>query len=295
MKIVVLGVAGMLGHKMLQTLRRAFPEVVGTTHARAEAIPAKIDLLRGPGVVHGLDAADFDSVARLLREVRPDVVVNCIGVIKQRGDAKAAIPSITINALLPHKLDDVLSAWSGRLVHFSTDCVFSGKQGPYREDSPPDADDLYGRTKLLGEVTGPRALTLRTSIIGRELSHFASLLEWFLAQKGKRVSGFSRALYSGVTTNHLSSLVTGILRDHRDLAGLYQVASETISKYDLLHLLDEAFRVGATIDRNDTFHCDRSLDGARLAAAIGYRCPPWPQLVAELAADDTPYELWRSV
>jgi dTDP-4-dehydrorhamnose reductase len=213
--------------------------------------------------------------------------------VKQRPQAKEAIPSITVNSLLPHKLAEFCQHWGGRLIHFSTDCVFRGERGGYREEDLPDANDLYGQTKALGEVTTGRALTLRTSIIGRELTHAESLVEWFLQQEHKRVSGYTRALYSGVTTNHMASVVANLIENHPHLVGLYQVTSQTISKFDLFCLIRDAYRLDVEITPNPDLFCDRSMKGDKFAKATGYVCPSWPELVAELANDDTPYQQWK--
>ncbi|HSK42472.1 MAG TPA: sugar nucleotide-binding protein, partial [Candidatus Binatia bacterium] len=209
-------------------------------------------------------------------------------------EAKSAGPSITINALLPHRLAELCAGWGGRLIHFSTDCVFSGERGNYTEDDFSDAHDLYGRTKFLGEVCTRNALTLRTSIIGRELTQFRSLLEWFLAEaQSGRVKGFTRAFYSGVTTNYLAELIGRLITDHAQLHGLYQVTSDTISKFELLGLLRQAFNLECDIQPQEEFFCDRSMKGDKFVAATGLRTPPWQQLAAQLAQDPTPYENWR--
>lgn len=285
----------MLGHKMFQRLRESLPDVWCTVR-RPLAHPAirKIGLFHEGNVLDQIDAADWESLQRLLAARRPGVIVNCVGVIKQRSDAKAAIPSITLNALLPHRLAELSQSWGGRLIHFSTDCVFSGKRGNYSEEDFPDAEDLYGRTKLLGEVTAANALTLRTSIIGRELSQFKSLLEWFLSQNHRKIMGYTRAFYSGVTTNYLAGLVARIILQGPKLSGLYQVTSATIAKYELLCLLRDAYGMDVEVQADDKFFCDRSMRGNKFIDATGYRCPPWPDLVAELSSDPTPYEQWRS-
>jgi dTDP-4-dehydrorhamnose reductase len=292
MSIVVLGADGMLGHKMFQRLGARFPGTRGTLRtSTTDPRFAGIALLQSDAIVDGVDAMDESGLRRRIESLRPEVVVNCVGVIKQRDAAHDAIPSLTINALLPHRLAAWLRAWDGRLIHFSTDCVFSGRRGHYREDDVSDAEDLYGRTKYLGETTHlANALTLRTSIIGRELFHHKSLLDWFLRQHGT-VRGFTKVIYSGVTTNHLADVVGDVIEHHRDLHGLYQVASDPIAKHDLLRLVKDAFRTDVEIVPDDREVSDRSLDGSRFAAATGYRCPPWPALVAELAADPTPYAL----
>jgi dTDP-4-dehydrorhamnose reductase len=236
---------------------------------------------------------DFQALGSLLRERKPEFIVNCIGIVKQREAAKAAIPSITLNALLPHKLAEFAADWGGRVIHFSTDCVFNGRRGNYTEEDPSDAEDLYGKSKYLGEVSGSNALTLRTSIIGRELAQFQSLLEWFLAQKGKTVRGFRRVLYSGVTTNYIAQLVGNLIADHPSLSGLYQVTAPPISKHDLLCRLKEAYRMDVEIVPDEKEVSDRSMVGEKFVRATGYRLPEWDDLVARLANDPTPYDTWR--
>jgi dTDP-4-dehydrorhamnose reductase len=242
--------------------------------------------------IGGVDASDFDSLAETLRAIRPDYLINCIGLIKQRPEAQDPIAAISVNALLPHRLASLTENWGGRLIHFSTDCVFSGLRGRYCEKDPSDATDLYGRTKFLGEVQAENALTLRTSIIGRELDGRRSLLEWFLGQNGGSVRGFRRVIWSGVTTNHLANLVAEIVSRHADLSGLYQVAGQHVSKFDLLSLLRDAYSLNIKIIPDDVECSDRSLSGEKLYAAIGYTSPDWPALVQELASDPTPYESW---
>lgn len=294
MKILVLGGEGMLGHKMFQVLRARYPETCCTIRGSLdEPFYRRIDLFRHGTVLEKVDAMDLSALRRTLREIRPGFIVNCVGVIKQREEAKAAIPTITLNALLPHQLAEYAQEWGGRVIHFSTDCVFSGNRGGYTEDDPSDAEDLYGKSKHLGEATAENALTLRTSIIGRELSHFRSLLEWFLAQEGKSVRGFRRVIYSGVTTNYLARRVGDLIGDHPRLSGLYQVTSAPISKHDLLCLLRDAFKLDVGIVPDEQEVSDRSMVGDRFMKATGYACLPWPELASDLADDPTPYGKWR--
>jgi dTDP-4-dehydrorhamnose reductase len=294
MKILVLGGEGMLGHKMFQTLVPRYPETTCTV-ARPldEPFYQRIDLFRQGHVIDKVDAMDFPRLHEILDAERPSYIVNCIGVIKQREASKAAIPSITLNSLLPHMLAEWTGEWGGRVIHFSTDCVFCGRDGGYSEESPSDAEDLYGKSKYLGEVSTGNALTLRTSIIGRELANFRSLLEWFLSQNGKSVRGFKRVIYSGVTTNYMADLVCRIISGHPNLSGLYQVTSPAISKYDLLSMIRDAYRLDIEIVPDENEISDRSMIGDRFLQATGYRSPDWPGLVAQLANDPTPYEKWR--
>jgi dTDP-4-dehydrorhamnose reductase len=292
-KIMVLGGAGMLGHKMFQVLRQRFAGVFCTLREDIRKPPFdRVELLQGDDTVPGVDVMDFPALEAILWAFRPEYVVNCVGIVKQRAESVSPIPSITINSLLPHKLAQMAAPWGGRLIHFSTDCVFSGKRGGYSEEDHSDAEDLYGKTKFLGEAAVDNALTLRTSIIGRELAEHRSLLDWFLAQNHKTVRGYRRVIYSGVTTNHLAELVATIILDHPGLNGLYQVASEPISKHDLLCLLREAYRLNVRIEPDDLEVSDRSMRCGRLGEAIDYQCPPWPVLARQVAEDSTPYETW---
>jgi dTDP-4-dehydrorhamnose reductase len=294
--IVVLGGTGMLGHKMFQRLRKRFPETHCTIRGSINDLRLRnVDLFQSGQVLEHCDLTDITALERLFVEHRPRLVVNCAGIIKQRSASKDAVPSILTNILLPHQLSEICRRCGARLIHFSTDCVFSGERGNYREDDIADAADLYGRSKSLGEVASDSVLTLRTSFIGRDLIHFQSLLEWFLTQNHQRVHGYRRALFSGLTTNRLADIVGDLIEKHPKLCGLYHVASQTISKFDLLCLLREAYELDIEIVPDDKFVYDRSLSADKFEAATGYICPPWRELVSQLANDDTPYEEWRTV
>jgi dTDP-4-dehydrorhamnose reductase len=286
----------MLGHKMFQRLRKRFSETYCTIRGSVrDANLEHIELFEAGDVCEHVDAADYAGLERLLRDRQPKAIVNCMGIVKQRREAKEALPSILVNALLPHQLAEACSVWGGRLIHISTDCVFDGRRGGYRETDITDAEDMYGRSKALGETVAENALTLRTSIIGRELFHFQSLLEWFLARDHARVRGFQRAMYSGTTTSELAAVVGDIINDHPLLTGLFQVTGPTVSKYELLSLLRDAYALDVEISPDNEFSCDRSMNGEKFRAATGYVSPGWPELAAELASDETPYEQWRRV
>jgi dTDP-4-dehydrorhamnose reductase len=308
MEILILGGAGMLGHKLFQRLRTSHPDTACTIRGTvASSALSHIDLFQHGGVIEGMDASDTSALQNLLAQEKPCVVINCIGVVKQRAAAKQPIPSIEINALLPHRLAESCRRIGARLIHFSTDCVFSGRRGNYTEEDISDAEDLYGRAKYLGEVACGGALTLRTSIIGHELARDESLLEWFLSESRLRnaterplghhdyepVHGFTRAIYSGVTTNYLARVVEELVPEHPDLSGLYQVAAQPISKFDLLRLLRDAYRLDIEITPDSSLFCDRSMKGDKFARATGLITPTWSELIDELANDDTPYDKWK--
>ena len=291
MRVLILGASGMLGHKLYQTCSKRF-----TTVATARSSAALVEALDVDGrVIEAIDAADLSRVEHALAEVRPDAVINCIGIVKQDAAAKDPVASIGVNSLFPHLLARACAAVGARLIHLSTDCVFSGRAGHYTESDFPDADDLYGRSKLLGEVTGPGCLTIRTSMIGRELSGQHGLLEWFLAQDGGRVRGFRRAIFSGFTTAALAELLCGVVAEHQNLSGLWHVAADPISKCDLLRLIRHAYRVSVEIDPDDAVVCDRSLDGSRFRQATGFLAPSWETMIRSMAADPTPYAELRRI
>ena len=291
LKVLILGGGGMLGHKLSQQFRKDFETWVTLRGGAAEY--ADYGLFDNDRIVPHTDASSFDAVVRAIRTVHPDAVINCIGVIKQLPTANDALVSIEVNALFPHRLANVCAAAGVRLIHISTDCVFSGNRGHYTEADVSDAQDLYGRTKFLGEISGDGLLTLRTSIIGRELKTTSGLVEWFLSQRGGKVHGWTRAIYTGLTTMALGRVIADVLTRHTELSGVYQVASSPITKYELLCLLNDAYRAGVKVERSEDVIIDRSLDGKRLQAVTGFVAPSWRDMVDELAADPTPYDDWR--
>jgi len=280
----------MLGHKLWQTFRERFDAYA--TFRGAPAAYARFRVFDPERSVGGVSAQDFDSVVRAFGVVRPAAVVNCVGVVKQDAAAKDPVTGITVNALFPHRLAALCRAAGARLIHLSTDCVFSGRRGNYAEDAPPDADDLYGRTKLLGEVGDEGCLTVRTSMIGRELTGAHGLVEWFLGQAaaGRGVRGFRRAVFSGFTTNALADILARVVAEHPDLSGVWNVAAEPINKFDLLTLVKQTYGLPIEIEPDETFVCDRSLDGSRFAARAGFAPPAWPEMIEGMRRDATPYE-----
>jgi dTDP-4-dehydrorhamnose reductase len=277
MKILVFGATGMLGNAVVRLLGKdAAHEVTGT--CRGTQPPAQ--LARVPGVrwLAGIDVEQPDSLVAVFAQARPQGVVNCVGLVKQLSQSKNPLAAVPINTLLPHRLAALCGATGARLVHISTDCVFSGARGGYREGDFPDADDLYGRSKLLGEVDYPHAITLRTSIIGHELASQHGLLGWFLAQQGP-VKGYRRAVFSGLPTVELARIIGEVVLPRPELHGVYHVGAEPIDKCSLLGLVADAYGKKTEIFPDDNLVIDRSLDSGRFKAATGYQAAPWPALV----------------
>lgn len=278
----------MLGHKAWQTFAPRF-ETYATFRGNAEEYRS-FGIFDESRAVGGVAAENFDSVARAFGVVQPNVVVNCIGIVKQDASAKDPIASIAVNSLFPHRLAELCATRRARLIHLSTDCVFSGRKGNYSEDDLPDAVDLYGRTKLIGEVADERCLTIRTSMIGRELKGTHGLLEWFFAQRDGRVRGFKRAMFSGFTTQALAEVIGKIIVEQPELSGVWHVAAEAISKFDLLTLVKQTYGLAIEIEPDETFICDRSLDGSRFLETTGIQVPSWPEMIKAMRDDPTRYE-----
>lgn len=277
MRVLVLGASGMLGNAMFRVLSQgAGLEVFGT--ARSGSVRRFFASEAGQRIIAGVDVENQDSLARVFAELKPQVVVNCIGLIKQLADADDPLQALPINAMLPHRLARLCELGGARLVHVSTDCVFTGTKGNYRESDLSDATDLYGKSKFLGEVAYPSTITLRTSIIGHEMSSAHGLVGWFLAQEG-RVKGYTRAIFSGLPTVELARVVRDVVLPRTDLSGLYHVASSPIAKYDLLKLVAQVYGKAIEIVPDDAVLIDRSLNADRFKEASGYVAPPWPELV----------------
>lgn len=282
MKILVLGAGGMLGNAVFRLLsQHADWRVSGTL--RAEDAQRFFSPALSNRLLAGVDVEHPDSLVEAFARTRPEVVVNCVGVIKQRPDAQDPLSALPINAMLPHRLARLCALAGARLVHISTDCVFSGKKGGYRETDIPDAQDLYGRSKLMGEVADAHTVTLRTSLIGHALQGARGLVDWFLAQEGS-CPGYTRAVFSGLTTDELARVIRDVVIVRQELSGVYHVAATPISKYDLLRLVAEVYGKRIQIVPDGSLVIDRSLNAGRFQEATGYAAPPWPELIRSMHA-----------
>ena len=273
----------MLGNAMFRVLSEDSDLIVYGT-GRSESARQFFSKEQSNRLIIGVDVENHDSLLRAFAAIRPDVAVNCVGLVKQLADANDPLQAIPINTLLPHRLAALCQATGARLVHVSTDCVFSGSKGNYLETDFPDADDLYGRSKLLGEVNYSHAITLRTSIIGHELTGERSLVGWFLAQQ-KSARGFTKAVFSGLPTVELARVVRDVVLPRPELCGLYHVAASPINKFDLLNLVATVYGKDIEITPDESLVIDRSLNAERFREATGYVAPEWPSLV------QTMYEL----
>lgn len=290
-RILILGAAGMLGHKLCQIYRQDY-DVYYTARADFQ-IYQKYGIFEKDKMTKDVDVLNFDKLICVFDQVKPEIVINCIGIIKQLKEAKDPIVSIKVNSLFPHQLANICKACGARMFHISTDCVFNGKKGMYTEADPSDAEDLYGRTKFIGEVNRDGCLTIRTSIIGRELNTQSGLVEWFLGNKGKKVKGFKKAVYTGFTTIALAKIIKNIIDNFPNLSGLYQVSSEPIDKFSLLNIIKDKFKLDIEIEPETQTSIDRSLNSSLFRKITGFTPLSWDAMIEEMAHDKTPYDLWH--
>ena len=284
-RILILGASGLIGHKLFERLSDRFGAVYGTLHRTRDCF-SETGLFETDRIIDSVVVHDFDKLRGVMHSVRPDVVLNCVGITKRRPEVQIPLEAITVNALLPHRLADWGQKNNARVIHFSTDCVFDGALGDYDEQSHTTATDEYGQTKALGEIRYDHSLTIRSSFIGRELDVFSELLEWFLQQNGKTIKGFTNALYTGVSTIVMSQVVGDIIESHPDINGLHQLSSpEAISKFDLLCLARDAFKMDVEIVPESDFVCKASLNGELLRNKMNLKVPSWQEMLAELASE----------
>ena len=281
MKILILGGDGMIGHKMAQILGTQNHEIV-------ISVREKRDLsLKSFSSKSKVFFNDFlkENVFTFLDRVNPDVIINAIGITIRRGVNDHVSNAIYINSYFPHQLANWVGIHNKRLIHFSTDCVFSGSEGSYSEDTNPNALDYYGKTKGLGEVFSKNAITLRSSMIGPELFNKTELFEWVINNKEKEINGFSRVIYSGVTTVYMARLVADLIENHKDLSGIYNIASNPISKFELLHLINDNFDLGLVINKDQSITSNKTLDASKIENELGIKSPSWNELIIELKKD----------
>ena len=281
MKILILGGDGMIGHKMAQVLSNFNYEIIVSIREQREltkqCFSSQVKVFFN----------DFlkENVFTFLDRVNPDVIINAIGITIRRGVNDHVSNAIYINSYFPHQLANWAGIHNKRLIHFSTDCVFSGSEGSYSEDTNPNALDYYGKTKGLGEVFSKNAITLRSSMIGPELFNKTELFEWVINNKEKEINGFSRVIYSGVTTVYMARLVADLIENHKDLSGIYNIASNPISKFELLHLINDNFDLGLVINKDQSIISNKTLDSSKIDNELGIKSSNWNELIIELKKD----------
>ena len=292
MRVCILGAGGMLGHMLVRVLSETH-DVYGTSKQGWSETAGLARFLVKERWIGGVDAKDITTVSKCFAENQFDAVINCIGVVKQRVDRTTDDEMIEINAQFPHKLLSICDASSTRLIHISTDCVFSGKNGDYVETDTPDPVDIYGSSKLAGEIVDAHNLTIRTSHVGRELTNFTSLFEWILKNRGNQVVGYSNAIYSGLTTFSLSVVINSLLTVGSSISGLVHVASNPLNKYQLITELNNRLGLGIDVKIDQSVTINRSLRPSDQLKQLAIKIPSWDQMLDDFCEDQTTYDFVR--
>ncbi|WCL51250.1 dTDP-4-dehydrorhamnose reductase family protein [Leptospira sp. GIMC2001] len=282
MKILILGAGGMLGSTLFRLLPDLETEVYGTLRQSKPTDSIKKSFQNLNNLIYNIDVLNSDQLYQIISQIKPNIIINCIGIIKQLDISNDPLYVIPINSILPHRLAEITSRIKARLIHISTDCVFDGNKGNYTELDKPNADDLYGKSKELGEIKeNEHVVTLRTSIIGHELQSNHSLVDWFLSQQ-KETQGYKKAIFSGLTSVELSKVIKKYIIPNKEIYGLYHVSVEPISKFDLLSLINDIYKKNIIIKPNIEQKIDRSLNSKEFQKITGYIPPKWIELIKEL-------------
>lgn len=283
MKALILGVSGMIGSGIFKKFSNSDRiSVFGTS--RRSNIPAVFNIEQRAKIISSSDITNEQEMLAILKNVRPDAVINCIGITKHVKESADKEYMMITNAQFPQWVSAICDRLSVRFIQISTDCVFSGKDGSYTEDDIPDAEDAYGQSKILGEVRMPTAVTIRTSTIGPELDTCNGLFNWFMCQ-GDKCYGYRNAIFSGVTTNKLAEILHDYILPNNSLSGLYHVSGPKISKFDLLKLIANRFGKHIEIIEDNTLRIDRSLDGSRFEQKTGYVMESWHSMITRMKTD----------
>ena len=281
----------MLGHKLIQVLSQDFE--TATTIRFEKSYVERFGFQKQSKIFDCLNIENIESVEKVIIEFKPDFVINAVGIIKQLPESKNGTLILDINSIFPKTLSLLAQKYRFKLINISTDCVFSGKKGNYKETDISDAEDLYGKSKYLGEVTGKNCLTIRTSIIGRELFTSHSLIEWFFSNQGQTIDGYKNAIYTGFPTIVLAEIISDLIKRFPNLTGLFHISSNPINKYDLLNLVKKEFNVNIEIKPSEDFVIDRSLDSTKFRNLTGFTPSSWEEMIKKMANDPTPYDKWR--
>ena len=286
MKILILGGNGMIGHKMYQTISKIHKDTWVTLRKSLTSYSYS-EIYNPEKVIDNIDLINFQTISNQLNKINPDIVVNACGITIRRGIETLKSNSIILNSALPHFLNEWVTSNNKRLIHFSTDCVFTGAKGDYIDNDNKDAYDLYGSTKSMGEVIDSKfAITLRGSMIGSELENKTELFEWFLKQKSKTIKGFNKVIYSGITTTKMAEIVLKLIDQFPNLSGVYNISSKPISKFELLKLWNNLFDINANIEIDNSYTSNKNLISDNFYRTISMEQPDWVELSSQLNIDN---------
>jgi len=290
LKILILGAGGMLGHKLYQTLSKKHSNVVATFRKKASHYN-HYQIYNPKNSIGELDVTDQASLLKVLDKEKPDVICNCIGKTTRKISSEDSQSVIYLNSFLPHLISKWCSENKSYFIHFSTDCVFSGKDGPYLPDDFRDSRDLYGLSKTLGETNSKHGLTIRTSIVGREIENQTEFFEWIFSSRGQKVKGYKNVFYSGVTTNYLSSVVSQLIDRESKITGLLQLASPPISKLHLIKKVNTIFKLGISVQTDASKASNKVLSSVDFKLTSGIKTESWDEMLSTLKNENDYYEI----
>jgi dTDP-4-dehydrorhamnose reductase len=286
MRILILGGNGMIGHKMYQLISKIYIDTWVTLRNNLSTYSFS-QLYNSEKVVDNINLANFENLNYILFKIKPDIIINACGITIRRGIETLKSNSIILNSALPHFLNEWVTSNNKRLIHFSTDCVFTGSKGNYLDNDKKDAFDLYGLTKSMGEVIDSKyAITLRGSMIGNELENKTELFEWFLKQRNIIIKGFSKVIYSGITTTKMAEIVIKLIDQYPSLSGIYNISSKPISKFELLKLWNDYFDINANIEIDNIYTSNKNLISDNFYNIIRMEQPDWVELSSQLKIDN---------
>ena len=284
----------MLGHQMWRRVNEwakgSSHQVFGTVRKSKDHYQA-LGLPNTQNLFDGVDVGEFKKLDALLNQIKPSIVINCAGITLRKKDLSDIEKCYQLNGMLPQFVGQWCNTHDAKLFHFSTDCVYDGKKGSsYLESDMPSAFDHYGQSKYLGEASTGNSLTMRLSIVGRELENKTELVEWILSQKDKHAKGYNAVKYSGLTTAYVAREVIRVIEKYPEISGLYHVSSEPISKYEIMEKINAKFDLNIKIEKNNEIVSNKALDCSRYEKATGFQKPSWDQMIDDLFADREFYE-----
>ena len=271
-EVLVLGNKGMLGHVLYKTLQET------SANKKYHVTGINRSVYNTERDSFTLDALEFSDLEQFIINKSPKYIINCIGSLVQASINSPAL-AIQTNSLLPHFLNEISSKYNFKLIHISTDCVFDGKRGAYKESDKKTETNYYGLTKNLGEIDNDRNLTIRTSIIGPEIKlKTTGLFNWVISQKGNTIDGYSGAMWSGLTTIELAKFIIWSL--DKEITGIVHATNSMgISKYNLLQLINKTFELNIQVSENKEYEIDKTLLNTKLH---NYVFPPYIQMIEEM-------------
>jgi len=289
MRILILGGNGMIGHKMYHIISKIHNDTWVTLRKSLRSYSYS-EIYNPEKVIDNVDLINFQIISNQLNKINPDIIINACGITIRRGIDILKSNSIILNSALPHFLNEWVTSNNKRLIHFSTDCVFTGAKGDYLDNDNKDALDLYGSTKSMGEVFDSKyAITLRGSMIGSELENKTELFEWFLKQNNKTIKGFNKVIYSGITTTKMAEIVLILINQYPNLNGIYNISSKPISKFELLKLWNDYFDINANIEIDNSYTSNKNLISNNFYKTISMKQPDWIELSSQLKIDNLLY------